>query len=414
MLPPIHIQEDRITNELDRLATYSDAPAPAVTRVLFTRTDMAARAFMRQLAREANFRIREDGLGNIFVRWEGSEPELPAVATGSHIDAIPFAGRYDGTVGVVGGLEALRALKESGFQPKRSLELIIFTSEEPTRFGLGCLGSRAMAGTLSPDQLMQLTDSEGQTLEQVRREAGYIENLDEVKLSTGHYHAFLELHIEQGPRLEAGNLQIGIVSAIAAPATLRVEIRGDGGHAGAVLMPRRRDALTAASEMILAIEKIAQTTGREDSVATVGLVNVYPGAVNSIPSKVYFEIDIRDTDLITRDKMVTDIQQAIKEIAQARRVSRQIDILNADDPCTAGEIVVSAAVSTTHQLAYSFKKLVSRAYHDALFMSQICPSGMIFVPSQNGYSHRPEEYTSPQDIARGVTVLAHTLARLAS
>ena len=373
----IHIHQERIMGELDRLAHYSDAPAPAVTRILYSPVDMTARAYIRQLVRDAGFEMREDGLGNTFIRWEGDNPNKAAVATGSHIDAIPFSGRYDGTVGVLGGLEALRALKESGYSPPRPLELIVFTAEEPTRFGLGCIGSRAMAGLITPDQLLALTDNDGQTLQQLRTPLGFTDSLDKVRLEVGHYHAFVELHIEQGRLLEEENLAIGIVTAIAAPATLKVEIRGEGGHAGAVLMPRRRDALTAASEIILAIEKIAQESDSADSVATVGLIDVHPSAVNSIPSQVTFHIDIRDITLESRNGMVRRIENEIKEIAQRRRVAKQIEVINADAPCTAGENVVSAIVSTSHQLSYPFKKLVSRAYHDALFMSYICPVGMI-------------------------------------
>ena len=413
MEPSIRIQQERVMGELERLATYSDAPAPAVTRILFSPTDMTARAYIRQLVRDAGFQINEDGVGNTFIRWEGNQPEKAAVATGSHIDAIPFSGRYDGTVGVLGGLEALRALKESGYIPPRPLELILFTAEEPTRFGIGCLGSRALAGALSPDQLEALTDDAGNRFEQLRTHAGFTGALQNIRLDPNHYHAFVELHIEQGTRLEAERLAIGVVTAIAAPATLAVEIRGEGGHAGSVLMPGRRDALTATSEIILAIEKIAQDSDSDSTVATVGKLNVYPGAVNSIPSKVSFEIDIRDIDLESRDKVVAAIQSEVKEIAQKRRVAKQIETINADPPCTAGENVVSAAVSTCHQLTYPFKKLASRAYHDALFMSQICPTGMIFIPSQNGYSHRPEEYSSPEEIVRGIEVLAHTMVKLA-
>ncbi|MFT4114758.1 M20/M25/M40 family metallo-hydrolase, partial [Silvibacterium sp.] len=245
-LTHIPIQTSRLNDELDHLATFSADPSPAVTRLVFSAQDQAARAWLKDRAREAGLALREDAVGNTFFRWEGSEPALPAVATGSHIDAIPHAGRFDGTVGVLGGLEALRALKAAGFQPRRSLELILFTSEEPTRFGIGCLGSRLLSGTLGPeaDNLLETTtetpDAAPRTLREVRESAGFHGDLATVRLAPGHYAAFVELHIEQGPLLEAEGLPLGLVTAIAAPASDRILLEGEGGHAGARLMPGRR------------------------------------------------------------------------------------------------------------------------------------------------------------------------------
>ncbi|MEM9777037.1 MAG: M20/M25/M40 family metallo-hydrolase, partial [Chloroflexota bacterium] len=207
---------------------------------------------------------------------------------------------------------------------------------------------------------------------------------------------------------------IGIVTSIAAPATLRVILHGDGGHAGATLMPGRRDALVAASEIVQDVEKAAQESGSPDSVATVGLLQVHPGAVNSIPSKVTMEIDIRDTQLDSRDGMVDRVLAKIDEVCERRNIGREVEILNQDDPCQSGPAVIEAAEAATQDLGHSYKKLVSRAYHDTLFMAQICPTAMIFVPSENGYSHRPEEFTADDDIARGVEVLALTMAKLSN
>ena len=229
---------EQLTEQLATLAGFSDAPAPAVTRVVYTQADLDARAYLKTLIAEVGLSVREDALGNLFARWEGQKPDLPAVATGSHIDAIPFSGRFDGTVGVLGGLEAIRALKTSGFQPRRSLELILFTAEEPTRFGVGCFGSRALAGALTPDALAELKGDDGLSVLEAARQAGFSGDPSRVRLEPGHYHTFTELHIEQGTRLEAAGVPIGVVSAIAAPATLNVTLSGSGGHAGAVLMRR--------------------------------------------------------------------------------------------------------------------------------------------------------------------------------
>ena len=410
----MNVDAARLTEQLETLAGFSDAPAPAVTRIVYTRADLDARAYLKTLIAEVGLSVREDALGNLFACWEGLEPTLPAVATGSHLDAIPFSGRFDGTVGVLGGLEAIRALKSSGFGPRRSLELVLFTAEEPTRFGIGCFGSRALAGVLSPDALTELKGDDGLNVLEAAQQAGFTGNPDAVKLEPGHYHAFTELHIEQGPRLGASGVPIGVVSAIAAPATLHVTLNGAGGHAGAVLMPERCDALSAGAEIALAVEAAALDTGAPDSVATVGIFDVHPRAVNSISSRIFLTVDVRDTDLERRDGMVTQIQKDIQAITQKRGVEAAAEILNADPPATCAPEIIRAAHAAAEAEGLSAQALVSRAYHDTLFMARVCPvGGMIFVPSQNGYSHRPDEYSSPEEIAQGVRVLARTLAALA-
>ncbi|RDI95450.1 Zn-dependent hydrolase [Meiothermus sp. QL-1] len=406
------VQSERIVQELERLAEFSTTPKPAITRVLFTPPDLEARAYLKELCAEAGLLIREDGLGNLFARWTGSAPELPAVATGSHIDAIPYAGMYDGTVGVLGGLEAIRALQRAGFQPRRSIELVVFTAEEPTRFGIGCLGSRALAGALSPEALHLLKDSEGRSLEEVRQEAGYTEPLEEVRLPEGYYSAFVELHIEQGPVLEQEGVPLGIVTAIAAPASLRVTLEGEGGHAGTVLMPDRRDALCAAAEIILGVEAFARGSGSINTVATTGSCEVYPNAVNSVPSRVVLGIDVRDVEQARRDQVVRNIFQGIEQVCTRRGIRYNVEVINVDPPTKSSSEVLRALVEACSESAVRFKLMVSRAYHDALFMARIAPTAMLFVPCRGGVSHRPDEYAAPEDIARGVEVLARALAKL--
>jgi ureidoglycolate amidohydrolase len=402
-----------LLHELETLASFSDAPAPAVTRVVFSAQDLAARAYLRELFSEAALELRTDAIGNTFARWTGTDPGLPPVATGSHTDAVPHAGRYDGTVGVLGGLEAIRALRRSGFRPRRSIELLVFTSEEPTRFGIGCLGSRMLSGTLSPERVRLLKDGEGRNLEDVLRQAAFDGSLENVRLAKDYYHAFIELHIEQGPLLERKGIPVGIVMAIAAPAALRVTIEGAGGHAGAVLMPDRRDAFLPAAEIALAVESAAKATRSADSVATTGVCNVFPGAVNSIPSRAVLEIDVRDIDLARRDGMLSAIRAACETVAAKRQVRVEVELINADAPAQASPLITEALEASCRALGIGFMPMVSRAYHDSLFLSRIAPTGMLFIPCRNGVSHRPDEYASPEDIKRGVQVLASALAQLA-
>jgi N-carbamoyl-L-amino-acid hydrolase len=343
----------------------------------------------------------------------GTDDSLPAVGTGSHIDAIPNAGRYDGTVGVLGGLEAIRALKRTGFRPRRSIELLIFTSEEPTRFGIGCLGSRLLAGLLAPGSDENLKDRDGRSLGDVRAEAGFVGPLSGVRLPYRYYSAFIELHIEQGPLLEQRQVQVGVVTAIAAPASLKISIEGEGGHAGAVLMRDRHDAFLAAAEIALAVESFARSSGSEDTVGTVGVCEVFPGAVNSIPSRARIEVDIRDIDQARRDSVLERVLAAGKEIAARRRVKVDTKLVNADPPALCDPTVVAALTAACENHGLSFDRMISRAYHDSLFISRIAPVSMVFIPCRGGVSHRPDEYSSPEAIANGTLVLAEALARLA-
>jgi ureidoglycolate amidohydrolase len=402
----------RLSSQLDALARISEAEPPVVTRVVFTPTDLRARAFVKRLCEEAGLAVRKDAVGNTFARWLGADPDLPAVATGSHIDAVPNAGRFDGTVGVLGAIEAIRALQHSGFRPRRSIELIVFTAEEPTRFGIGCLGSRFMAGTLEESAGRSLLDRDGTCLDQVRSAAGFSGSLDSVRIEPGHFSAFVELHIEQGPLLEQQEKDIGVVTSIAAPAGFRLWIEGEGGHAGAVLMPGRRDAFAAAAEMTLAIESAAKSSGAIDTVATVGVCDLFPRAINSIPSRVMMEVDVRDVNEPRRDFVVSCIQTAIETIAARRRVDLRTEVLNSDPPGTCDPQIVHIIEESAEEHALTAMRLISRAYHDSLFMSRVSPMAMLFIPCQGGISHRPDEYSTPDAIASGAAVLARALAQL--
>src|SRR5216683_3961982 len=404
----LEIDQQRLNSEIETLAAFSDAEPPAVTRIVFTPMDLKARAWVISRCEEAGLTMRQDAIGNIFARWSGADPSAPAVGTGSHIDAIPNAGKYDGVVGVLGGLEATRVLQRSGFRPRNSIELLVFATEEPTRFGIGCLGSRLLSGTLSAEAAAKLKDRDGESVDEVRRKAGFNGILQHVKLPKGYYKGFVELHIEQGPLLERAQISLGIVTSIAAPASLRISIEGAGGHAGGVLMPDRKDALCAAAELILAVENAARSSGAADTVATVGVCEVFPGAVNSIPSRVGMTLDIRDTDQARRDGVMQTIERAEQNISAKRQVSIQWELVNADAPAHCAPEVREALADSCRRHGFQFLEMVSRAYHDSLFISRIAPTAMLFIPCRGGVSHRPYEYSSPQAIAQGALILADT------
>jgi len=404
---------DGLIAELLALGKISEAEPPVVTRVVFSEADMRARTYVKSLCANAGLTLREDAIGNTFATWEGSDPSLAPISTGSHIDAIPNAGLYDGCVGVLGGLEAIRVLKQLGYKPRRSIELVIFTSEEPTRFGIGCLGSRMMAGVLSPQKALALRDKEGHGLDELRTQAGFRGPLESVAQARGRFHQFVELHIEQGPYLEQEGLDVGLVTHIAAPASLRILIEGEGGHAGGKLMPGRKDALAAASELVLALEAAAKSTGAIDTVGTVGVCEVFPGAVNSIPSRVKLETDIRDIDRERRDSVLDALRSKCVEVAARRGVNISTELVNADPPTVSDEAILAALEESAIAADKKYKRMVARAYHDTSFVSCIAPVAMLLIPCRGGVSHRPDEYASPEWIGSGVHVLARTLAKLA-
>ena len=327
----------------------------AVTRIVFSADDLRARAWLKDLASAEGFAIREDAVGNIFIRWAGTEPDLPAVATGSHTDAIPHAGMYDGTVGVLGGLEAMRALKRSGLRPRRSIELVMFTSEEPTRFGIGCLGSRLLSGTLDPDRADALQDKDGRS-HSSRTSAPPQASPDRSppcacrRITTTPGSSCTS---SRAPCSSAKAFPLGIVTSIAAPAGYRFTITGFGGHAGALLMPDRKDALCAAAELILSIEKHALATGAIDTVATVGTCDVHPGAVNSVPSRVVLQLDIRDTDPDRREAVMQAVRRDCEELRQRRKCH---------DHRRAGQRRRSRAILPAHRRSFS-KQICDGARH---------------------------------------------------
>ncbi|KAM7279037.1 hypothetical protein ACFE04_006171 [Oxalis oulophora] len=340
-----------LQKQIDELATFSDAPAPAVTRILYSHNDVLARRYVKNLMGLAALSVREDAVGNIFGRWDGSEPDLPAVATGSHIDAIPYSGKYDGVVGVLGAVEAINALKRYGW----NLELLI-----------GGLGS-------NPKEHWRLFCSPQKSLHVLGSVAweDNNEDLSSVFLKKGTYSAFLELHIEQGPILEEEGTSIGVVTAIAAPASIKVDFEGSGGHAGAALMPSRNDAGLAAAELALAVEKHVLDSGSIDTVGTVGILDLHPGAINSIPSKSHVEIDTRDIDEKRRNTVIEKIYQSATSIAKNRRVKLStFEIVNQDPPAQSEKSIIEAMSAASDELNLSHKLMISRAYHDSLFMAR--------------------------------------------
>jgi hydantoinase/carbamoylase family amidase len=363
---------------------------------------------------DAGLQTRLDAVGNLFGRWPGTEPDAPLVLTGSHVDTTLNAGRYDGVLGVLGAIEAVHALRRLGVQPRRSIEVVAWAGEEP-RFGTGCVGSRVAAGELERGDLDRLADREGVSMAEALRASGFDpDRLAEARIDPATIHALVELHIEQGAVLESAGESIGVVTAIAAPHDFRVTLRGAATHAGATPMSLRRDALAGAAEAMLVLERLAQQSPSATTVATVGVVRARPGAINVVPGEVELDVDVRDSDLDAREQVVESSIAAAREIAERRGLEIEVTPIVVDVPVACDAGVVEAAEAACLGLALSHRRMVSGAYHDAMILGRNVPIGMIFVPSAGGISHHPDEYTAPEELDRGVRVLARTLVRLAA
>ena len=405
----------RLGDAIAELAGYNDDPgAGGITREVYTPTYGAALERVAEWMREAGLDVRLDAVGNLFGRWEGGEPDAPLVLTGSHVDTTLNAGRYDGVLGVLGAIEAVQLLRDGGAAPRRTVELVAWAGEEP-RFGTGCVGSRAAAGRLARADLDRLRDRDGTSMAAALREAGFDpDRVAEAAIDPARVHALVELHIEQGAVLEHAGESIGVVTAIAAPHDFRLTLRGAATHAGATPMRLRRDALAGAAEAVLALERIARASPSGTTVGTVGVLRARPGAINVVPGEVELDVDVRDSDLAARTRVVDAVLAAAREIAERRGLELELTPIVEDAPVACEPRVVEAAEAAVRELGLPFRRMTSGAYHDAMIMGARVPIGMIFVPSVGGISHHPDEYTAPADLEHGVRVLAGTLARLAA
>jgi hydantoinase/carbamoylase family amidase len=405
----------RLHDAIAELAGFNDDPAAGgITREVYTPSYAAALERVAEWMRDAGLKTRLDAVGNLFGRWAGSSPGEPLVLTGSHVDTTLNAGRYDGVVGVLGAIEAVRQLRSDGVVPRRSIELVAWAGEEP-RFGTGCVGSRAAAGGLERSDLDRLRDRDGVSMADALRGAGFDpDRLPEAEIDPATVHALVELHIEQGAVLEQSGEPIGVVTAIAAPHDLRVTLRGAATHAGATPMHLRRDALAGAAEAMSALERLARGSPSGTTVGTVGVLRVRPAAINVVPGEVELDVDVRDADRPARERVVAEWLAATRALGERRGLAVAVDPIVEDEPVACDPLVIEAASAAAAALELPFRRMTSGAYHDAMIMGARVPIGMIFVPSAGGISHHPDEHTDPADIERGVRVLAGTLERLAA
>ena len=392
----------------ERLASLATlgATESGIDRALFTAAERAAREQFVRWAREDGLPVEQDGAGNVFARLAGVEAGAP-VQCGSHLDTVKDGGAYDGAYGVVGGLEALRRIAASGERPRRALEVAAWAGEEGSRFPLGCLGSAVYAGLTPYDDILALVADDGETFASALRGPGGL--LDGVAVRDGFPPpaAYAELHIEQGPVMERRGARLGIVSVIAGQRRFRVIVDGVAGHAGTVPMAGRADALCAASEIVLVVERAAVDVG--ETVATVGHLLVEPNQTNIVPGRVVFRIDLRSVDDGRIAETERRIRAAAAEVAAQRGVAVAIETIEARATVpmeTRMRLLVRAACLALDPNAVT---IASGAGHDAMCVAHVAPTAMIFVPSIGGRSHVGDERTAPADLDLGVDALAATL-----
>ncbi len=401
---------ERIAADLVALAELTRRDQPGFTRLAYSEEDRRARAWLRDRMEAAGLTVRLDAAANVIGSRQGA-PASGGLVVGSHIDTVPNGGRFDGMAGVVAGLEIARVLREAGYLLRHPLEVIAFTNEEPNAFGLSTVGSRAMAGKLTPIRARELRDPDGRTLaDAIDFLGGDAAHLDEARRSPGAIAHYLELHIEQGPVLDRERIPVGVVTGIAAPTRLRVRVGGRPDHAGTTPMGMRKDALAGAAEIILGLERIATETG--DSVGTVGQLVNHPNHANVVPGQVEMLVEFRSIFPERIAAVRTRLLEAMREIAQRRGLEVTWEFMMEEQPLRISPETVELAAAVCRGLGIPFRTLPSGASHDANHIAEIAPVSMLFVPSVAGRSHCPEELTHAADIVAGTRALLGVLLRL--
>lgn len=405
------IQRERLVKDFEAMAQLT-APGEGINRLAFTDADWAGRQYIIDRMTDAGLSVEIDDFGNVIGYKIGKKPDLPAVMVGSHTDSVPNGGNYDGVVGVLSAIEVIRSMIDDGYEHDHTIAVVSFMCEESGRFGNATLGSKAMRGELTLQDLHHLVDKQGISL----YEALKGRNLNPDGIETMAYKrpvkSFTEIHIEQGKVLEHEQKTIGIVTGIAAPERFYVTIRGNADHSGATPMNLRHDALCGASKIILGIEEIASTQEEPPVVGTVGVVEVTPGAMNVIPGAVKLGVDIRSISKAARNSVVTLVKEFIDITAEKRGLSYTIEIIAQDYPVEMHPAMIREIEEAVKSVGVEYMTMPSGAGHDAMHWAEVVPTGMIFIPCRDGISHNPAEFAEMDDIVTGAAVLDKVLRKL--
>lgn len=407
------VSEKRLAENLAVMNTIT-ADGEGITRLAFSHEDWQAREFVMGLMKDAGLAIRIDCFGNVIGRREGTDPKAAVVMMGSHIDSVPNGGNFDGVIGVLGAIEVICCMNEADFKNEHPIEVVVFMAEESSRFGVATLGSKAMCGHMDVAMLQKLTDKNGSSLYNALKLRG----LDADQIATAKYanplKAFMEIHIEQGKVLENTQRQIGIVTGIAAPTRIKVRLAGQADHSGATPMHMRQDALCAAAEIMLQVEKLASEAKEAPVVGTVGIVEASPGVMNVIPGKVELGIDIRSISMEIKTQVVKDLLDKIAEITQRRKIEVEITTLTNETPVELKEEMIAFIDGICKTSSYSYQKMPSGAGHDAMHWAEVTHTGMLFIPCKAGISHNPAEWAETNDIAAATDILYKAVCKLSS
>lgn len=407
----LSVDLQRLQRDVDELAGVGRGEGHGIYRMAFSDGDMAGRAWLESRIKDAGLAFHADGAANLHGVLEAGG-DAPHVLTGSHIDTIPGAGHLDGALGVLCGLEALRALKESGLPLKRGLEVVAFSDEEG-RFG-GMFGSQAFSGQLTPGMILEAEDADGVRLVDAMQRQG-LNAMDALRAqrAPGSVHAFVELHIEQGPVLDRSAISIGVVEAITGLFRWDVVLSGAANHAGTTPMDMRQDAFQGLAEFASQLDRVLEEEGGARSVATIGHVSLSPGAANVVPGEARFILEVRDTDSAVLDALARALRRTLSTIARRRGLMFEFSVVSEIAPVPCDAAVMAAIEAAASELEMQTLHIPSGAAHDTQMVARVAPAGMIFVPSKEGRSHSPAEWTAWDDIEKGANVLLNTLYKLA-
>ena len=409
------INSKRFEANFNAISEFGALKGGGLTRLAFSKEDLEARKFLINLIEKNGFKLKIDNVGNIFAIYDdGCEADAKPVCVGSHIDSVPNGGFYDGTLGVMAGLEALSSIKEAGIKLKRPLWLINFSCEESSRFKTATIGSKIISGKLSQQRLHELKDEDGISLFEAMSAAGFKpQNLDEAILKENSLHAYLELHIEQGPVLERSAISVGVVSGIAAPIRFEITIQGKADHSGATPMNMRSDALLAASHIIIAANKFAKN--KKTAVATVGYVHAKPGVLNVVPGEARLGVDLRDIDKASLAELNLELRNFVGELSRELKFSYEIRELSSDEPVKLSEHAINLLEDEAKKLGIKTLTLPSGAGHDAMNLTKLASSvGMLFIPCVDGISHNVKEAINFDDAVFATKILTNALIRLSN
>lgn len=407
------INSKRFEANFNAISEFGALKGGGLTRLAFSKEDLEARKFLINLIEKNGFKLKIDNVGNIYAIYdEGCEADAKPVCVGSHIDSVPNGGFFDGTLGVMAGLEALSSIKEAGIKLKRPLWLINFCCEESSRFKTATIGSKIISGKLSQQRLHELKDEDGISLFEAMSAAGFKpQNLDEAILKENSLHAYLELHIEQGPVLERSAISVGVVSGIAAPIRFEITIQGKADHSGATPMNMRSDALLAASHIIIAANKFAKS--KKTAVATVGYVHAKPGVLNVVPGEARLGVDLRDIDKASLEELNLELRNFVGELSRELKFSYDIRELSSDEPVKLSEHAINLLEDEAKKLGIKTLTLPSGAGHDAMNLIKLASSvGMLFIPCVDGISHNTKEAINFDDAVFATKILTNALIRL--